>query len=95
MNGHNKQSSKTEDDGVFDETATMTIEPPAASTTDNVGDTSVEINVDDLISEVEAAGLPTDHFQGEKARKRLEEILEERRLLQDISDFDDFDLEAE
>ena len=89
MNERNKQSSNPEDEGVFDETATMTIE--STTSTDNIGDVSVEINVEDLISEVEAAGLPSDHFKSDKARKRLELILEERRISQDISDFDDFD----
>ena len=91
MNGEHKDIPKSEEDGIFDETATIVRE--RTPKTDNVGDTSVEINVDELISEVEAAGLPTDHFQGEKARKRLDEILEERRMSQDLSDFDDFDLD--
>ncbi|MGI9329508.1 MAG: hypothetical protein ACR2QB_02240 [Gammaproteobacteria bacterium] len=93
MKEKNQQHSKPEDEGVLDETATMTVEQPVA--TDNVGDTSVEINVDDLISEVEAAGLPADHFKSEKARKRLEQILEDRRTSQDISDFEDFDFNAD
>ena len=89
MNERNKQTRNSKDEGVFDETATMTIEPPVS--TDNIGDVSVEINVEDLISEVEAAGLPSDHFKSDKARKRLELILEERRISEDISDFNDFD----
>jgi hypothetical protein len=93
MSGKKQQTSNPEDEGLFDETATATIDPPLS--TDNVGDTSVEINVDDLISEVEAAGLPSDHFTHEKARKRLEEIMEERRTSEDLSDFDDFDLDTD
>jgi len=93
MNDKKQQISNSEDEGLFDETATMTIEAP--SSTDNVGDVSVEINVEDLISEVEAAGLPSDHFKSEKARKRLELILEERRMSQDISDFEDFDIDKD
>jgi hypothetical protein len=61
--------------------------------TDNIGDVSVEINVDELISEMEAAGLSTKHFKGQPARKRLDEILEEKRFLKDMSDFDDFDFD--
>ena len=61
--------------------------------TDNVGDASVEINLDALIEEVEAAGLSTEHFGGHTARKRLDELLEEKRLRKEFSDFDDFEID--
>lgn len=86
-----KPEAQSEEEDIFDETATLTIEGKPVN--DNVGDTSVEINVDELISEVEAAGLPTDHFKGEKARKKLDEILEERRISNELSDFEDFELD--
>jgi hypothetical protein len=61
--------------------------------TDNVGDASVEINVEELISELEADGL-TDACTSEhiEKRKRLEELMEARRALQDLEDFDDYDV---
>lgn len=65
------------------------------SISDNVGDASVEINVDDLISEMEAEGLPTEHLQTRSARKRLEEILEEKKTSRELIDFDDFDIDSD
>ena len=61
--------------------------------TDNVGDASVEINVEELISELEADGLTEacadEHFA---KKKRLEELMEQRRARQDLEDFDDYDV---
>jgi hypothetical protein len=62
------------------------------SDTDNVGDPSVEINVEELITELEAEGL-IDHTISERAtRLRLEELMEMRRAKQDLADFDDYDI---
>ena len=93
MNGQPKVTEDTakSEDRDFDDTAEMSLE--AVANTDNVGDASVEINLDELISEVEAAGLPTDHFEGHEARKNLEVVLEEKRLLREVADFEDFDFD--
>ena len=91
MNGEHKESSQQEDGEVFDETATIVVDKTGNS--ENVGDTSVEINVDELISEVEAAGLSTEHYQEHAARKKLDEILEEKRMSREFSDFEDFDID--
>ena len=62
------------------------------SDTDNVGDPSVEINVEDLIRELESDGF-VDHLHQEKnARKRLEELMERRRAMRDLEDFDDYEI---
>ncbi len=61
--------------------------------TDNVGETSVELDVNELIAEMEAEGLPTDHLQDCAARKRLEELLEERRISESLADFEDFEID--
>ena len=94
MNGK-LQENVDADTGVEDKDFedTEELSAAAAANTDNVGDASVEINVEELISEVEAAGLPTDHFQDGAPRKRLEELLEEKRMSKEISDFEDFDLD--
>ncbi|RMF96011.1 MAG: hypothetical protein D6727_09365 [Gammaproteobacteria bacterium] len=63
------------------------------SSSDNVGETSVEINVDELIAEMEAEGIRTDHLHGNYARRRLEELMEQRRLARELGDFDDLDFE--
>lgn len=92
MNGKLKENADADvEDRDFEDTEELSV--AAASNTDNVGDASVEINVEELISEVEAAGLPTDHFQNGTPRKRLEELLEEKRMSKEISDFEDFDLD--
>ena len=60
----------------------------------NIGEASVEINVESLIAEIEAdcTGALDPHG---KVRKRLEEILEERRIAKEIMDFDDYDIDDE
>lgn len=67
-------------------------EPDTDSDTDNIGDPSVEINVEDLIRELESDGF-VDHLHQEKnARKRLEELMERRRAMRDLEDFDDYEI---
>ena len=61
-------------------------------TTDNVGDPSVEINVEDLISELEADGIVAEPDQQGETRKRLEELMEQKRALRELEDFDDYDI---
>ena len=83
-------------------TAEQTEEPLAEDTqetealqvgdTDNVGDASVEINVEELISELEADGLIEDCKTEQAAKRRLEDLMEQRRSRQDLEDFDDYDV---
>jgi len=57
----------------------------------NVGETSVEINVEELIAELEA-DCDTPHPSKEQSsRKRLEVILEERRVAHELEEMDEFD----
>ncbi len=60
---------------------------------DNVGEISVEINLDELLAEMEAEGIRTDHLHGNYARRRLEELMEQKRLARELVDFDDLDFE--
>lgn len=61
--------------------------------TDNVGDASVELNVEELINELEADGLLTACTSEHAVKKRrLEELMEQRRSRRDLEDFDDYDL---
>jgi hypothetical protein len=63
----------------------------APAETDNVGDPSVEINVEALIQELEVDGVT--RACGEKAAKRrLEELMEQKRAKRDLEDFDDYDV---
>lgn len=59
--------------------------------TDNVGDPSVEINVEDLIHELEGDG--SGRLGGElAAKRRLEELMERKRSKRDLEDFDDYEV---
>ena len=60
--------------------------------TDNVGDASVEINVEELIHELEADGLVEACRSEHAAKRRLEELMEMRRSRKDLEDFDDYDV---
>lgn len=71
------------------EEATETIE---VVTTDNVGDPSVEINVEELISELESEGIGEAPECEQAAKKRLEEMMELKRAQRELDDFDDFDV---
>lgn len=59
--------------------------------TDNVGETSVEINVEDLIAEIEAESGVEANPRGSNARKRLDEMLEEKRSSRELEDFEDLE----
>jgi hypothetical protein len=66
-------------------------EGEAEAPTDNVGDISVEVNVEDLIAEIESEGK--DGASCANARRRIEDILEEKRIARDIMDIEDYDIE--
>lgn len=70
-------------------------ETEAAATpapTDNVGDISVEVNVEDLIAQIEAESK-TGAAPSGSARRKIEDIIEEKRIAREIMDLDDFDIE--
>jgi hypothetical protein len=58
--------------------------------TDNVGDPSVEINVEELIHELEADGLVSRIDREKTTRKRLEELMEKKRAMRELEDFEDY-----
>ena len=62
---------------------------PSAET-DNVGDPSVEINVEQLIHELEVDGVTPRREQA--AKRRLEELMERKRSKRDLEDFDDYEV---
>ena len=65
--------------------------------TDNVGEQSIEINVENLIAEIEAESRQVNPPDVRCARRKLEDHLERKRIAQEIEDFEDFevqDLEA-
>ena len=63
----------------------------AGADTDNVGDPSVEINVEELIHEFELQN--SGRALGEHAAKRrLEELMELKRAKRDLEDFEDYEI---
>lgn len=65
---------------------------PATAPTDNVGDISVEVNVEDLIAQLESESKAGAAADG-SARRKIEDILEEKRVAKEIMDMEDFDIE--
>lgn len=73
-----------DDDGEF--ASTIVIE-----NVDNVGGVSVEINVEELVADIEKAKDQT--AAGAAARRRLEALLEEKRLKRLLDEDDDFGID--
>ena len=63
----------------------------AAAETDNVGDASVEINVEELIHELEGDGVVRPRSE-QAAKRRLEELMEKKRAKRELEDFDDYEV---
>ena len=91
-------------DSTLDSTEALANEPTdddlqvEAAVTDNVGEQSIEINVENLIAELEAETQKDKGPDVRCARRKLEDYLERKRIAQDIEDFEDFevkDLEVE
>ena len=64
---------------------------PVVAETDNVGDPSVEINVEELIHDLEVEGLSAAGKE-QAAKRRLEELMEQKRAKRDLEDFDDYEV---
>ncbi|HEY9181724.1 MAG TPA: hypothetical protein VIQ99_00910 [Gammaproteobacteria bacterium] len=60
--------------------------------TDNVGDPSVEINVEELIHELEVDTVARPDRE-QAAKRRLEELMERKRAKRELEDFDDYEIE--
>ena len=67
-----------------------TEEAPAADT-DNVGDASVEINVEELIHEIEVQGGDRPGRE-QAAKRRLEDLMERKRSKRELEDFEDYEI---
>ena len=84
-----KEEEELEDDDDDTEEEEVVAEPVAE--TDNVGDPSVEINVEALIHELEVDGV-TRPGREQAAKRRLEELMELKRAKRELEDFDDYDV---
>ena len=68
-----------EDDFVEDMNLDETVVLPETANSDNVGDVSVEINVEELVAQVEAE-QDDDAAKKAEVRRRLEEVYEEKDI---------------
>jgi hypothetical protein len=66
---------------------------PEAALTDNVGEQSIEINVENLIAELEAESQHGKSTDVQCARHKLEDYLERKRIAEALEDFEDFVVE--
>ncbi len=78
------------DEEITEETVVLT----ETGATDNVGDVSVEINVEELVAEIEASQGDDAHMKME-LRKRLEEIQEQKAAAKELDSTFDIDLNEE
>jgi hypothetical protein len=83
-----KEEEEVEDEE--EEEAEEAASEPTAET-DNVGDPSVEINVEELIHELEVDGVTRPNRE-QAAKRRLEELIEKKRAQRELEDFDDYEV---
>ena len=83
------EKEKLEEEAEEEEAEAEESEP--AAETDNVGDPSVEINVEDLIHELEVDGI-VQKGKEQAAKHRLELLMEEKRAKRDLEDFEDYEV---
>lgn len=80
-----------DDDVEGDDVPEDTVVFSAAKNSDNVGELSVEINVEELIAEFESAE-DAEAARRKEIRRRLEEIREQREAMKDLEDTFSFDM---
>jgi hypothetical protein len=83
------EADDTDDDPVED-----SVDFSPAKGSDNVGDVSVEINVEELIAELEGSA-DSSAARKKEVRRRLEEIREQREAMKELEDTFSFDLSAD
>jgi len=83
----------TDDADSTDELSDTTILEADSELSDNVGYSSVQLDVAQLLAEVEAEASKGVDASG-RVRRRLEAIMERKRRHQDLLDFEDYDLDS-
>jgi hypothetical protein len=90
-----KESEKKKEEEIEDEDDDKESEEEdsgeAAAETDNVGDASVEINVEELIHELEVDN-GSHPGREQAAKRRLEDLIERKRSKRELEDFDDYEV---
>src|SRR5262252_6587189 len=87
-----EETEESEESEEADEGEDGAEETAAAPETDNVGDPSVEINVEELIHEIEAEGESSRPGRELAAKRRLEDLMEKKRAKRELEDFDDYEV---
>ena len=80
------------DDDVEDDASEDTIVSDGDLDDDNIGDISVEINVEELVAKIENSDS-TDVVHQREVRRRLEELEEQRRANDELDSTYNFDLD--
>lgn len=75
-------------------TAEDTVVFSSAKNSDNVGELSVEINVEELIAEFESSE-GSEAARKKEIRRRLEEIADQRAAMRELEDTFSFDMNAD
>ncbi len=83
-----------EDEVLLEETPEETVVLPESVNSDNVGDVSVEINVEELVAELEAS-QGDDADKNLEVKRRLDAIQEEKLASQEFEDTYNIDLNDE
>jgi hypothetical protein len=78
------------DDSEFGET---TVIEAQMQPTDNVGEASVQLDVESLIADVEAEAAEGVDASG-RIRRKLDAVMERKRRHEDLSDFEDYDTDS-
>jgi hypothetical protein len=73
-----------DDEGEADPDEDTVVYSPAKNS-DNVGDVSVEINVEELIAEIESSAT-SEAARKKEVRRRLEEIREQKEAMRELED---------
>ncbi len=81
----NRDKAEEAEVAVDEDTLVETVVLPETGNTDNVGDVSVEINVEELVAEIEAS-QGDDASKKKEIRRRLEEIHEQKHNAEDLGD---------
>ena len=94
-----EQKTDQETESVVDDKDELNVELNGSATpsTDNVGGSSVEINIDELVAEFEAE-VKEEAEKGTgnepSARQRLDDMLERKRAAKDLDVIDEFPLDS-
>ncbi len=91
MKAKSERKEEVEEEPEAEEEEPAAEDEVAPAETDNVGDASVEINVEALIHELEVDGL-TSANREQAAKRRLEELMERKRAKRELEDFEDYDV---